>query len=74
VQRLSCPTLPSVSEFNEALVHQVVVRLIWLAVVKAAKLRNHVQTFLAVAKSHSVKKVLVALVLVLFVAQSGWWW
>ncbi|SST13568.1 Uncharacterised protein [Acinetobacter baumannii] len=40
-------------------------------VVKVLVLTNHVQTFLAVVKNHSVKKVLVALVRVLFVAQSG---
>ncbi|SKZ06166.1 Uncharacterised protein [Mycobacteroides abscessus subsp. abscessus] len=46
-------------------------QLIWLVVVKAQKHKNHVQTFLVVVKNHSVKKVLAALVLVLFVAQSG---
>lgn len=57
-------------EFNEALVHQVVTAYL-AGGRQGSKLRNHVQTFLAVVKSHSVKKVLVALVLVLFVAQSG---
>ena len=57
-------------EFNEALVHQVVTA--YLAGgrqgSKAQKSRADVS---GGGKSHSVKKVLVALVLVLFVAQSG---
>ncbi|MNR24967.1 hypothetical protein D3C85_1420840 [compost metagenome] len=40
-------------------------------VVKVLVLRSHVQTFLAVVKNHSVKKVLVVLVRVLLVALSG---
>jgi len=56
-------------EFNEALVHQVVTAYL-AGGRQGSKLRNHVQTFLAVV-SHSVKKVLAVLVLVLFVAQSG---
>lgn len=57
-------------EFNEALVHQVVVAFA-AGARQGTRAQKHVQKFLAVALSHGVKKVLAVRVLVQFVAQSG---
>lgn len=57
-------------EFNEALVHQVVTAYL-AGARQGTRAQKHVPKFLAVVLSHGAKKVLVALVRVLFVAQSG---
>ncbi len=57
-------------EFNEALVHQVVTAYL-AGARQGTRAQKPVPKFLVVASSHGAKKVLVALVQVLFVAQSG---